>query len=218
MTWSAYAILDRVPDALPPELHAVEVEAGVVLVVGPAPQRADPTIEALRAHDSVVRAVAGANDPILPMRFGARAETEAELVSSLRPRVAILRDGLVRVRDARQVTLRVRGGPEEPPDPPPSGRGTGPGRRYLERRARALSPRIPGWEELGRDLRAHAREEKIERGDPRVERWRIYHLVTRSELSAHRAEAERLRERGHGWKIVIGEPAPPWAFVPEEMR
>src|SRR5690606_17595198 len=114
-----------------------------------------------------------------------------------------------------QVTVRARSGPalELPPEPPDA--GSGPGARFLRRRARERSPRPPGWDVVSAPLHEHVRGERFERGDTRVESWRAYHLVGRASLEAYRLGAARVREAVASWDLAFGEPAPPYAFAAE---
>ncbi len=221
-TFWAYAIVDRAPpSALAPEgaFEGAPLESatgdgfavvGATLSAPPAPE-----IDALRAHDRVVRAIAADVGAILPLRFGTLTPTGAELARSIGARAEFVREGLERVRGAQQITLRLRGGVSEPDDPEVEGEG--PGTRWLKKRARERHPKIAGWEESARELRAIAREERVQRGDVRFERWRVYHLIASTDLRRYGEAAARTRASAADFGIVIGESAPPWAFVPEEL-
>lgn len=209
---TAYAIADRVPRTA--GLEAIECADGIVLCArsGEPPEL---SIEAVREHDRIVRAIAKEVDAILPMRFGVRGERSA-LRDRIVGRALVVREGLAAVRDAMQVTLRIVHGPEHEEGAGDES-GLGPGARYLLEKARARSPKIPGWSAIARAANVIARAERIERGEPRTERWRVYHLVARPELARWLEAIEQARAAAPEWAITIGAPSPPYAFVPEEI-
>lgn len=216
MLW-AYAIADRAcaPDLAGgaiAEIEAIEIAEGMVVYAREIERAPEPTLDAIREHDRVVRAIAARTGAILPMRFGTRGARDA-LLRSVEGRALAIREGLAAVRGAEQVTIRIAGGPAEEP----IGAAGGPGTRFLLERVRQRSPRLPGWETVAAELIAIARAEKIERGDPRTERVRVYHLIAREDLPRWIDAAERAREASADWALTIGAPAPPWAFVPEEI-
>jgi len=206
----AYAIADR---ATPVDgIEAIEVAEGIVLFARAIERAPEPTLDAIREHDRRVRAIAAGTQAILPMRFGTRGDRSA-LTRSIEGRALAVREGLAAVRGAEQVTIRIAGGP---PEECAEAAG-GPGTRFLLERARRRSPRLPGWEVLAAELLALARAERIERGDPRTERVRVYHLIPREHLARWIEAAGRARDTAPDWSLTIGAPAPPWAFVPEEI-
>ena len=220
MLW-AYALADRaasveltgeLPGQRREAIEAVEIAEGVVLFARELGRAPEPTLDAIREHDRVVRAIAAQTGSILPMRFGTRGE-RAALVRSIEARTLAVREGLAAVQGADQVTIRIAGGPPEESVEP----GGGPGTRFLLERARQRSPRLPGWEAVAAELIALARAERIERGDPRTERVRVYHLIAREDLDRWIEAAGRARDAAADWSLTIGAPAPPWAFVPEEI-
>lgn len=215
----AYAITDRAPGGAQVGIAGAPIEhvaiaEGMVLIGSTLARLPEPSIDVIREHDRVVRAIADDAVAILPMRFATRGDRR-EIARSIEARALAVRAGLAAVRGACQVTMRIIGGPPEAADEfDPS---AGPGTRFLRERARALSPRLPGWELLASEPRALARAERVERGDPRTERVRIYHLIAREDLARWSAAATRMRDAVPEWAITIGAPAPPWAFVPEEI-
>lgn len=229
--WWALAVVDRAPRELPRGLlaacgalascaavDALSVEgASAALIAAQLDRAPETTLDALRAHDDAVRALEPEVAAIAPVRFGCSAGTREALLTPLRARADAVRATLDRVRDARQITIRARGGPLpsiEPEAGDPRAAALGPGARFLRRRARAASPEIPGWAELASALRALTRAERIAPGDPHAaERWRAYHLVPRDALERYLAEAERVRAAAPDWDLVLGAPSPPYAFA-----
>jgi hypothetical protein len=187
------------------------VPAGRVALAGShLPHAPPPELPGIRAHDAVVRTLADGLGAVRPIRFGACAAGPDALARSLARDSERHAEALAHVRGAVQVTVRIASavGPREAPDDD----ARGPGTSFLRARARVLSPSIPGWADARRAVAEHVREERIEAGDPRIERWRVYHLVPRHSVQPHREALAALR--GRGWVLAIGEPAPPWAFGP----
>jgi hypothetical protein len=187
--------------------------AGLTVVVGEVDTPPAASEATLRAHDAVVRALAAAADPVLPVRFGQWVGDEAELARLLAPRAAALRDALRQVAGCQQMTLRVLA-PAPPPaaEPPPApAEPSGPGTRYLLARRRELAspPRIAPL--LAR-LAPLVRAERLAPA-PRPYAATVYHLVERRRLAAYLATlAAAADDDPH---LAWSGPWPPWAFAPE---
>lgn len=221
--WWALAVVDRPPAPRPLDPSGLGTGSleildlgGCSLVVAALDRAPAVDVDALRAHDAIVRALAESAEAVLPVRFGCVAARADDLASPLRAREAVLREALGRVRGAVQITVRALGGPalgDAPETPEPEG---GPGARFLRRRARALTPNVPGWGAIGAELHALLRAELVERGDPRTgERWRAYHLVPRASLREYGDAAARVRASVPDWSLTFGAPGPPYAFAAE---
>jgi len=127
------------------------------------------TAPALRAHDAVVRRLAGDSAAILPTRFGTVVADAAELRSRLTSLAPALREALTTVRGREQMTLHVFD-----VDPSASVAGEtsggvsearlGPGARYLaERRHRWRSlERLPELAPLRARLDGLVAAERVE--------------------------------------------------------
>src|SRR2546428_3359005 len=87
----------------------------------------------LRAHDAVVRRLAGAVDAILPVRFGSLL-SESGLADLLTARGRELSEALALVAGREQMTLRLLGAATAPTAPAPPPDDLGPGARYLAAR------------------------------------------------------------------------------------
>ncbi|AKF10189.1 GvpL/GvpF family gas vesicle protein [Sandaracinus amylolyticus] len=218
--WWALAVVDRAPDALP-SIDGARVEAFALgdhatLIAAELPAMPAAGLDALRRHDAAVRTLAEQVPAVLPVRFGAHASEPARLVERLRGREDALHRGLERVHGAVQVTVRAMRGPPLVVAPVDERDASfGPGARFLRQRARA--PRPPGWDALTRALRPHVRAERVDEGDPRVDAWRVYHLVARDGEPAYRTELAHVVALVPDWQLVAGASSPPYAFAAEVL-
>ncbi|UJR86386.1 GvpL/GvpF family gas vesicle protein [Sandaracinus amylolyticus] len=218
--WWALAVVDRAPDGLAQidgaRLEAFALDEHAALIAAELPAMPVAGLDALRRHDAAVRALAEHVRAVLPVRFGAHASDPARLVERLRGREDALHEGLERVHDAVQVTVRAMRGPPlvfAPIDDRDA--SLGPGARFLRQRARV--PRPPRWDVLTASLRAHVRAERLDEGDPRFDAWRVYHLVPRAAEPAYRAELARVVAEVPDWELVAGVSSPPYAFAAEVL-
>jgi hypothetical protein len=176
----------------------------VSAVVGDA-EAGRVTLEALAAHDAVVRRLAERFDALLPVRFGEKVKDETDLAKLLGPRGPRLAEALERVRGCAQMTLRVFGDPE----PVPTVDEGGPGTRYLETRRRARL--LPEIAPLLAALRPLLKDERTVRHDQGSYFGTAYHLVRREEVPTYLCIA---REVETGRKVTASGPWPPYAFAP----
>jgi hypothetical protein len=176
------------------------------------------TAPALRAHDAVVRRLAGDSAAILPTRFGTVVADAAELRSRLTSLAPALREALTTVRGREQMTLRVFAARDRRPaagDRRPAA-GDRPateaesGTAYLAR-ARSRT-NVPELAPLRDAVAQFVRAERIERGTTAPLVATAYHLIDRGKsrayLTAVRRAAVELKVRASG-------PFPPYAFAPE---
>jgi hypothetical protein len=175
--------------------------SGFKAVLGAAPL---PLSEAaLRAHEAVVRSIAGRAQACLPARFGSSADSEAALRTSLEQRGDELRQALELVRGREQMTLRVLG--ERAVAAPASGT------QYLEQRLKLV--RLPELDPLREALKPFVRAEKLEPHDQPGLLASVYHLIDRGSSADYtRAlEAVELFEL----RVKPSGPWPAWSFAPE---
>jgi len=208
--------------------HADLLVAATDVSAAPAPE-----LDALRRHDSAVRAAAAGADAVLPARFGSVFATEAELARWLEPRRPQLLDALRLVGGCEQMTVRAFSAPagtpsERPPDAgghphvepedAETGAGPGPGTRYLASKRRARAARVgPEVEALRRAFEPVVCGERLERhGSPPLLAT-LHHLVPRGRDADYRAAVERASQAVAPVRIAATGPWPPYAFVPEEL-
>ena len=160
----------------------------------------------LVAHDRVVRSLAR-RGTVLPFRFGTTTPSERALRSLLAPLKPVIASAFDRVRDAVQLTLRVRGAAT----PAPEQAADGPGTRWLARRLAA--GRVPEIAPVLAATRSFVRETRAERHDRESDLATVYQLVARGDLRAWRAAVARAVPELKDVEITIGGPWPPYAFA-----
>jgi hypothetical protein len=221
-----YALLGQAPrgdagaglDAEP--LRFVPV-GGVLAAVGDmaAPPPVSPTT--LRAHDAVVRRLAGAVDAILPVRFGTLLEGERALAEAIGGRAVRLREALALVAGREQMTLRVFGEPAPAPvdDAPPMAGDLGPGARYLERRRREArrDADVPELAPLRRAMAPLVRAEHAQRHGAPPLLASVYHLIDRGRAGAYLEVVAAGAAALAPTRAVATGPWPPYAFAPEQL-
>jgi hypothetical protein len=216
-----YAIADPGLDpggevGLAGEPLAIVAGTRVAAVVGA--MAAPPPVgeDALRAHDRVVRWLAGRAGAVLPARFGCVAGDADTLRAALDEAGAAHAAALERVRGREQMTLRVLD-PDAPPaavTETPADPAAGPGARYLAARARESGASgIPGLRPLLDRLAGLVRAETIERHQVPPLRASVFHLIDRGAsagyLDALRTAAPHFPEL----RVVASGPWPPYAFT-----
>ena len=173
----------------------------------------------LRAHDAVVRRLAGAVDAILPVRFGSLL-SESSLAALLAARAPELSEALALVTGREQMTLRVLGDAAAAGETPRDGVADdtlGPGARYLAarraewRRAREAPELAPLRPALGALVRA----ERVTRHDAPPLLASVYHLIDRGVAAEYQATVQSA-DLGSVRVIATG-PWPPYAFAPEAL-
>jgi hypothetical protein len=217
-----YALLDAATAALPAGLQGETLRvlpcAGVWAVAGGLQAAPAVSAAALRAHDTVVRALADGAGAALPARFGQWLPSEEALREALQPRAAELAAALRQVAGCVQMTVRVFGLAPLPAEP--GGAETpaaGAGARYLaarrDRRRRLAAP--PEIEPLRAALRPLVRAERVERraGSSLAA---LHQLVARGDLAAWR-RAFATTAPTLGTRLRAGGPFPPYAFTPEAV-
>jgi hypothetical protein len=223
------ADLARSPDA-PPEPVRFLAHGDLVVAAAEVGSAPAPELDALRRHDTAVRAAAAGAAAVLPARFGSIFGTETELLRWLEPRRPRILEALRQVQGCEQMTLRAFSGPATAParpapegdgradEPAPLGAGAGPGTRYLaeKRRARAGGT-SPDVEALRRALEPLVCGERLERHDAPPLLATLHHLVRRGQTADYRAAVERAQEALAALRIAATGPWPPYAFVPEGL-
>jgi hypothetical protein len=222
-----YAVLGDRPASSPGRGlgdEPLEILAGPGLHVAVGHLAAPPLTEVavLRAHDAVVRRLAGTSDAILPMRFGSWVADEARLWAALEGRVAALGEALAAVRGREQMIVRVFGAGQAGNAPPTPGRATavaGPGTRFLQdrlERERAVRE-TPELQAVRCAVAAMVEAERLEihRRPPALAS--LYHLVRRGRGPAYRAAIARRPASAAGVRLTVSGPWPPYAFAPEAL-
>jgi hypothetical protein len=188
-------------------VHAVTGE----LAAGPSPEPG-----ALRAHDSVVRAVAAAAPAVLPVRFGTLLADEATLAGALRARAAELGTALALVAGREQMTVRLFGeaAPAEEREAPATAGAPGPGTRYLGERLREQRRSLPAIERLRTALAPLVHAARVEPHDTPPLLASVYHLVSRGSADRYRAALAAACADLHPLRVAVTGPWPPYAFAP----
>jgi hypothetical protein len=192
----------------------------VVAAVGEMVEPPAVSEATLRAHDAVVRRLAGAVDAILPVRFGALL-SEAALADTLAARARELGEALALVAGREQMTLRVLGERGAPPPPAAAAEAgdLGPGARYLaaRRAERRRAREAPELAPLRSALAPLVRAERVTRHDAPPLLATVHHLVDRGAADAYRAAVERGAAALAPRSVVVSGPWPPYAFAPEAI-
>jgi hypothetical protein len=220
-----YALLSEAPrpDAgagLSAEPLRVVRVGDLVAAVGEMAERPVVSEATLRAHDAVVRRLAGAVDAILPVRFGA-VLSESALTDALAARARELTAALALVAGRAQMTLRVLGerAAPAPPAEDGGGSGAGPGARYLTAR-RAEWRRThdaPELAPLRPTLAALVKAERVTRHDAPPLLASVYHLVDRDAVPAYLEAVEGGSAALAPLRVAATGPWPPYAFAPEAL-
>ena len=194
----------EVPEAKGINEAAISAEGvdGLAVVVSRHDATPSGSDAAVLAHARVVDAVLGANDAVVPARFGAVYADEAALRADVAPRASELESALARVRDAVELGLRALAPQMEPAI---ARTGTEYMRARLDRRLHAPLARI-------------ARETTTTVGaTPRL-LFSAAYLVSRSDVRAFRAAVEQLQAAHQELGLVCTGPWPPYSFVTAEAH
>lgn len=178
--------------------------AGAFVVVQRSPAL-PPETGNLVAHDRVIGSLAR-RSAVLPFRFGTTMTTAAAVRGLLGPRKEAIARAFDRVRDAVQLTLRVRG-EAAPAAPPATG---GPGTQWLAKRLAA--GQVPEIAPVLGATRALVRASRAERHDRDRDLATVYQLVARSDLRAWRAAVAAVLP-SLDVEVVVGGPYAPYAFA-----
>lgn len=194
-----------------PELRAIRA-GGIAAFVSDAAGATGHDLARLHDFDARVRSLWTAVRTFLPARYGQTFPDEGAARRWLDEEAPRLGSRLELVRDAAQMTVRLRG-PAAPAAPVPD--DAGPGTAYLLRRARRRA--LPEAAPLSDALRGRVRAERTVRGGPGL-LGTVYHLVDRDRLDDYRercrgVEASLVRE---GRAMTLTGPWPPYAFASEE--
>ena len=179
-----------------------------------------PSIDALRAHDAVVRAATAPDLTPVPLRFGQWAESTDALRTRVGERAAHWEALLDEFAGAVEMGLRIGAAtplPHAPalPEPRPQS-----GREYLERlaaraheQAHADARRADVLAVVHGALAAHVLRE-VSGGVPEGSElaW-VAHLVLREHTDAYCEAVETLRRSAPGLRIRMTGPWPPYSFV-----
>jgi hypothetical protein len=158
------------------------------------------TADSLRAHEAVVRQLAGVCDAFLPARFGSVVER-----IDLAGRRDELLEALELVRGCEQMTLRVFG------SQPAADRSSG--AAFLESRRREQS--VPEIDPLRDALGPLLRAERLETHGGAELRASVYHLIRRGSSPDYLRAVQSV---SLPVKVVPTGPWPAWSFAPEAVR
>lgn len=161
------------------------------------------TAGALKARMALLARLEKQGLTLLPARFGTTAATPAELRKRLAPQAQALAEALARLRQRRQMTIRVRG-----TRPAPNRRS---GAAYLASLARAA--RLPEADPLRRAVATLVVDERVEPSARAGFLGAVHHLVDTGDVAAYADAAAAAARRAPGTFVVTG-PMIPFAFVP----
>ncbi|MEX2148094.1 MAG: GvpL/GvpF family gas vesicle protein [Candidatus Rokuibacteriota bacterium] len=185
-----------------------------------------PAVEArtLRAHDSVVRALAQSAEAILPARFGCVVKDEIALRDALQPRARELGDALRLVRGCEQMTVRVygrdaAGAPAAEPAADEPMTPAGPGTDYLvsRQRERRRAREVPELDPIRSALSMLVREERAQRHRTPPLLASVYHLIGRGQAAVYQETLTRAAAALGAVRVSASGPWPPYAFTPETL-
>lgn len=169
-------------------------------------------LASLRAHDAVVRRLAGGARALLPLRFGQLVDGRAALGEHIERHLPRLRAALSEVEDCEQTTWRVFG-PREPTEPPRAG-GSGPGARHLsELRARLRPSPPPAIAGVLSEVAPFVRAQRIERHGTGSLLATVYQLVPRADRETYAQRLADALEDLSGARVKVSGPWPPYAFA-----
>lgn len=179
-------------------------------LVGEVRRAPAPTRQALLAYHRVMAEVAEHYASMLPARFGALLDDEAELAYVLQSRRPSFLRSLAHVRGRAQMTVRLAGTTPSPAVAVEASAARN-GTAYL--RARAASQQALADTAEFRAIRGivgrWVRDERLERHNGIVT---MYHLVARSRVSRYRNALHRLM-LAPGVRLYVTGPFPPFAFA-----
>lgn len=220
----AYCIVPggRSPDPELPGLDDVPVEAvdldGLTVWASDLERSPRPSIDAVRRHDSVVRAAMRRDSTPLPLRFGQWFRSRQQLVSEMEEEAGRFRRQLELVRGAVEFGVRVVD-EEVPEDRGEEGRPES-GTAYLEaaaRRREARADRLERGRQVAARLRRHLGDlvrkhsvKELEDGGAVVE---VAHLVAEGQSDAYREKVEEFRVESEEPGLTVTGPWPPYSFV-----
>ena len=161
------------------------------------------TARALKARLSLLARLEKQGLTLLPARFGTTAATPAALRALLAPQAPALAEALARLRQRRQMTIRVRG-----TRPAPNRRS---GAAYLASLAGAA--RLPEADPLRRAVAEFVVDERVEPSPRAGFLGAVHHLVDTRDVAAYPSAVARAARRAPGTFLVTG-PMIPFAFVP----
>jgi gas vesicle protein GvpL/GvpF len=191
----------------PVELRVELVPLGdVAAAVGEIEGTVEPTRERILSHARVVDALAGANDAVLPVRFGRGFRDHADLEASLAPLAAGLRVRLADVRGCVELGLHVAG-PAEPP------LAVGSGREYMQRRLADQTRAEAAAETIHAPLAELSRASTRSASGTATELLRSAYLVPRDGVDRFRAAVERAQRRHPDLTFACTGPWPPYSFA-----
>lgn len=224
MSLCLYALLDGSPAGSPGTGAAGEPVRlialdGLLAAVGEVVEPPAVALPALRAHDALLRRLAGEVDAVLPVRFGTVVPDAPALAAALAPRRAALAGALARVAGCAQMTLRLWGDRGAADDEvieslQPAG-AVGPGARYLaaRREVHRRAVGLPDLAPLRERVDALVRAEQVERHDAPPLLATVQHLVPRPATAAYLAAVQGMP--AGRWRLTVTGPWVPYAFAAE---
>ena len=193
--------------------HSLRVlRTGRIEVIAEA--RSNPpeaTPEALLEQHEIVVSLTERVPALVPARYGSLL-TERALQSLVDEHAAAISSALERVRARRQMTLRVFGRQDPPPEPAsPPATGT----EFLERRRAQAHYVPPEVNVIRQQLGPLAADERIEAGGRQDLRVTVYHLVPIARADEYRDRASELQSVLLPHRLTLSGPWPAFAFAPE---
>ncbi len=220
----AYCILPggQRPDTELPGLEDAPVEAveldGLTIWASDLDRSPRPSIDAVRRHDSVVRAAMGRDATPLPLRFGHWFPSRQQLMEELEGETGRFRRQLDLVRGAVEFGVRVVD--EEPAEEPAGTDRPESGTAYMEaaaRRREARAERLGRGKAVAARLRRHlgelVREDALKELEDVGSVVEVAHLVAEGETEAYREKVEEFRAQAEEPGLTVTGPWPPYSFV-----
>lgn len=188
--------------------RAVVVGNGLAAFVVDVDRAPSLDLDALKTHDRRVR-LAQAAPALLPVRYVDVHDDDKALITSLAPRLKVLRTSLERVRGKEQMTLRVAGAPQMPAadvvtDP------QRPGTSFLAKKQAAQKVAdVPALDPLRDALAEIVVEERVEKAAPPL-LASVFHLIPRGQSQPY---IDIVQAAAVDVRIKVSGPFPCWAFT-----
>jgi hypothetical protein len=187
--------------------------------VSELPQRPEPAVDRIRAHNQVVQAAVTTSITPVPVRFGQWLETSAALETHVELNAERYRTLLELFGGALEFGLRVLD-PERtsaqvlPPQQAGSGRDYLTALRDQFRNAELDEPRVAALRsQLQIEFDGLARAERFEPLRTTHGLLSVAHLVDQKVIEAYRERVRQLREQWPQLRILASGPWPPYSFA-----
>ena len=195
--------------------------AGLTVWAEASAQAPPVTVETIRAHDAVVKAVWARTPACVPVRFGQWVASSTSLEQGLGEQRAELERALARVSGAGEHGVRISEArtaqdSATTDDPRPNT-----GRAYLEW-LRAKARRLEEHERRGRELGATLaaslegliRAQRVDPLPPDEGLVTVAHLVSRAREAEYAVAVQRFRDARPELHVLLTGPWPPYSFGP----